>query len=93
MMAAALGKKPPNREANLLLSRFALFIDRMSSALTGKKRILTKDAIKVALSKTYWDNGKIRKALPDFSFTPLPLSIENACKKYVKAVSEGLLLK
>ena len=92
MIASGFGKKPPSREAGPFLSNLALYGDKAVSFFTGKKRMLTKEAIKVAQSKTYWDNDKILQALPDFSFTPVSDCINNACKKYVKAVADGELL-
>jgi len=38
----------------------------------------------VAQSKTHFDNGKLRKALPGFSFTPLQTAVENACNYYLQ---------
>jgi dihydroflavonol-4-reductase len=49
--------------------------------------LLTKETAKIALSKTYWENDKILKALPGFSFVPLQQSIKKACKNYADAIS------
>jgi len=91
LIAAGFGKRPPHREATPFLSSLALQGDRFISFVSGKKRTLTKDAIKVAISKTYWDNEKILHILPGFSFTPISVCVQNACKNYVNSLSDGAL--
>lgn len=86
-IADNFGKKAPSKEAGPFLSGVAGQLEKIKSWMTGRNPLLTKESIKIALSKSYWENDKIRKALPDFSFTPLEESIEKACKKYVKAIN------
>ncbi len=50
--------------------------------LTGKKPLLTKESARVAKSQTWFENDKLLKALPGFSFTPLEETIKKACEKY-----------
>jgi hypothetical protein len=44
--------------------------------------MLTKESARVAQSKTWFENDKLLKALPGFSFTPLEETIKKACEKY-----------
>lgn len=85
-MAEGFGKKLPHRLATPFLGEFAWRMEKIRSLFTGKKPLLTKESARVAHSKTFFDNSKILKALPGFSFTPLEVSIQNACKKYVNAI-------
>ena len=55
--------------------------------LKGAKPLITKETALIALSKTYWQNDKILKALPGFSFNSLEQCITKACKNYVEAVN------
>jgi dihydroflavonol-4-reductase len=87
VMADGFGRKQPKYEATPFLSAIAWRIEKLKSVLANKKPLLTKETAKIALSKTYWENDKIRKALPDFSFMPVEQSIHNACKKYAEAVN------
>ncbi|TAL51442.1 MAG: NAD-dependent epimerase/dehydratase family protein [Chitinophagaceae bacterium] len=86
VIADGFGKKHPSREATPFLSNVAWRLEKVKSLLTGNKPLLTKETAKLALSKTYWENDKILKALPGFSFTPLEESIQKACKKYEEAI-------
>ncbi len=82
LIADAFGKKHPHREATAFLAALALRFEKIKSLFSGKPSILTKESAMLALSKTYFDNSKILKTLPDFSFTKLEKSIEKACKAY-----------
>lgn len=82
-IADTFGTKRPTRKASPFLGQIAWRIEKLKSLFTGKKPPLTRENAKVAHSKTYFSNRKIREALPGFSFTPLDQSIENAGKKYL----------
>jgi hypothetical protein len=61
-------------------------MEKLKSYLQNAKPLLTKETARIALSKTYWQNDKILKALPGFSFMPLESSITKTCKNYADAV-------
>lgn len=82
-IADAFGKKRPSKLASPFLLGLAWRMEQIKSVFTGKKPLLSKESAKVAQSKTWFENNKLLKALPDFSFTPLEECIKNACKKYM----------
>ncbi|MEI9944047.1 MAG: SDR family NAD(P)-dependent oxidoreductase [Chitinophagaceae bacterium] len=82
-MADGFHIKRPYKETTPFLAGLAWRMEKIKSLLTGKKPLLTKESAKVALSKTYFDNNKILKALPGFSFTPLEKTIQKACENYL----------
>lgn len=81
-IADGFGKKHPTRETTAFLLNMAWRMEKIKSMLTGKKPLLTKESARVAVSRTLFDNDKLLKALPGFSFTPLEKTIETACEKY-----------
>ena len=83
-MAKEFGKKPPTREATPLLAGIAWRAEKLKSALTGRKALLTRESARVAASKTFFSNSKILRLLPDFRFTPLEESIRMACRNYLQ---------
>ena len=66
---------------------FAWRMEKLKSLFTGKKPLLTKESARVAQSQTWFENDKIRKALPDFSFTPLEETIKKASEKYTGTIN------
>lgn len=86
-MADGFGQKHPSWQATPFLSGIAWRLEKIKSALKGTKPLLTKETALIALSRTYWENDKILKAMPGFSFKPLESCITKACKNYVDAVN------
>ena len=86
-IADGFNKKHPSRQVTPFLMAIARRIEKMKSFFSEKKPLLTKESSRVAFSKTYFENDKILKALPDFSFTPLEQTIKKACEKYLGMVN------
>ena len=82
-IAQEFGKAGPSKAASPGLLSFAWRMEKLRSIFTGRKPLLTPDSVRVAISKTYFDNEKILRALPGFSFTPLEESIRKACGQYI----------
>ena len=83
-MAKEFGKKAPTREATPVLAGFAWRMEKVKSLFTGRSALLTRESARVAASKTFFNNGKILRLLPDFRFTPLEESIHTACQHYLR---------
>ena len=81
-IADELGKKRPSRQTTPFLMSIAWRLEKIKSIFTGKKPLLTKESARVAQSQTWFENDKLLKALPGFSFTPLEETIKKACEKY-----------
>ena len=81
-IADEFGKKRPTRQTTPLLMNMAWRLEKIKSIFTGKKPLLTKESARVAQSQTWFENDKLLKALPGFSFTPLEETIKKACEKY-----------
>ena len=86
-IADGLRKKHPSRKASPFLMSLAWKLEKIKTILTGEKPLLTKESVKVAISETYFENDKVLKALPGFSFTPLEQTIQKACEKYLGTIN------
>lgn len=82
-MCAAFGKKKPFKQATPFLLGIAWRIEKIKSFFTKQKPLITKESVRIAQSKTYFDNTKIKNAFPAIKFTPLKKTIDEACKKYL----------
>lgn len=83
-IADGFGKKRPRRHATPVLGSIAWRIEKVKKIFSGKLPLLTRESARVAQSKTFFDNGKILKTLPGFSFTPLQQTISKACENYLQ---------
>jgi len=86
-IAESLGKKKPSRQTTPLLLNIAWRTEKLKSFFTRKKPLLTRESARVAISKTLFENDKLLKALPGFSFTPLQQTILKASKKYLDGIN------
>ena len=87
-IADAFNKKRPSKLATPFLMSLAWRIEKLKSLFSGKKPLLSKESARVAQSKTLFENDKLLKAIPGFSFTPLEESIKNASAKYLTNIKK-----
>ena len=80
-VAKGLNVRPPHKEAKSWLLGLAWRLDWIGHKLFGKRRNLSKQTAKSALSITRYDNSKIKEAL-NFKFKTLEESINEICKLY-----------
>jgi nucleoside-diphosphate-sugar epimerase len=85
-IADGFGKKHPHRKATPFLGNLAWRLENFKTLFSGERPLLTSESTKVAHSNTFFENDKLLKALPQFSFTPLQESIQKTCKKYLHAI-------
>ena len=78
-IANCFGKKPPYKKVTPIIASLVWRWEALKSMFTGKSPLITKETAKTALAKVYFDNSKILKALPEFTFTPIKETIRNTC--------------
>lgn len=83
-MAEHFHTRPPARLAGPFLSGLAWRMEKIKTAFSGKKPLLTRETAAIAQHKTNYDNRKLLEALPGFAYIPLEESISQACALYLK---------
>jgi len=81
MIAKGFGKKLPSRKVSPLMAAIVWRIEAMKSWFTGKSPLLTKETAKTAQAKVHFNNTKLLKALPSFSYTDVEVSVERICRE------------
>ena len=82
-IADGFHKKHPERLATPFLAAIAWRYEKLKTAFTGKRSLLSKESAQIAQSKTFFDNRKILAALPGLAFTSLEAAIRKACVQYL----------
>jgi len=82
-MAKGFGKKPPSRKVTPWLAALVWRLEAIKGWVTGQDPLLTKETAETAQQTVEFDNTKILKALPGFSFKPLQQTIEESCSYYL----------
>ena len=83
MMARNFGKKPPSRKVSPAIASIVWRWEGLKSLFTGEDPLLTRETAETAQMKVYFDNSKLKKFLPGFSFRPLEESIAESCREYL----------
>ena len=78
-IAACFGKTPPHKKVSKFLAEMIWRMEATKTKFTGNKHLLTKETVRTAQAKVYFDNSKILKALPQFQFTNIKDTIDFTC--------------
>lgn len=78
-IAKAFNKKAPNKKVTPLVAAVLWRLAKLKALITNKQPLITKETAHTALTTTYYNNEKLLKALPGFTYTPLQISIQRIC--------------
>jgi nucleoside-diphosphate-sugar epimerase len=84
MIAECFHKKPPHKKVTPFMASVVWRAAALKSLLTGQAPFITKETARTALMKRYFDNSKLLKALPTFSYAPLKQSVEKICAELLR---------
>jgi nucleoside-diphosphate-sugar epimerase len=71
LIADAFKVPRPHKKVTPLLAAIVWRLEAVKAFFTGSSPLLTKETTLTAQASVYFDNSKLLKALPDFSYTPL----------------------
>lgn len=81
-MANAFGKKPPHKKVTAFLSGIIWRLEAVKNYFAGTEPLVTKETAVTALTKATFDNSKLKKFLPHFSYTGIDQSIADTCAAF-----------
>ena len=84
MMAKALHKKPPHLYAGKFLTAIVWRWSAFKSWITKQQPTITKETAGTAHKKVYYDNQKILKAFPEFSYQSIQSTINRMAAAYLE---------
>jgi nucleoside-diphosphate-sugar epimerase len=79
LIAAAFQKKPPHKKVTPILAAIVWRLEAIKAFFSGKDPLLTKETAKTARAKVSFNNTKLLKQFPAFTYTPLNESIGRIC--------------
>ncbi len=80
MMARAFGNKLPAKKITPLLAAIAWRVEAIKSKFTRASPLITKETAATSLAEVKFDNSKLFKFLPEFTYTNLEETISETCK-------------
>lgn len=81
-MATAFNKRAPYRKASPEITGLLWRLEKLRCFFSGTEPLLTKETADTAVIKVLFDNSKLLKMLPGFTFRPLAQTIEAYCEEY-----------
>jgi len=84
LMAGALHRRPPHIPATPFMTGLLWRWNMLRKALTGKNITITKETARNAQKENYYDNSKLLRFLPGFSYTPVTATIERMAAAYLQ---------
>jgi dihydroflavonol-4-reductase len=81
LIAKAFNKKAPSKKVTPLIAALAWRVEKIKSMFTGKEPLLTKETTKTALANVTFDNSKLLKQLPNFTYQSIEETVIETCKE------------
>lgn len=81
LMAKHFKKKPPHKKASKFLSAIVWRVEAIKAWVSGSKPLLTRETAATAQAVVHFNNKKLFKFLPHFTYTPIEETIERVCQQ------------
>ena len=88
LIAKAFGKKPPYKKVTAFISSIVWRMEAIRSRLTQKEPLITEETAKTALAKVNFDNSKLNKFLPDFTYRKIEQTITDTCAAFQQKLNK-----
>ena len=79
LIAKAFGKKLPYKKVTPFIAKIVWRLEALKCSFTGKDPLVTKETAASAIAKVHYDNSKLLKLFPDFSYRSIEETIEHTC--------------
>jgi dihydroflavonol-4-reductase len=79
LIAKAFNKKPPHKKVTPLIAKIVWRLEAVKSFFTKQNPLVTKETAKTALAKVNFDNSKLKKFLPNFTYRKIEETIVETC--------------
>ena len=80
LIADAFHKPAPHRRVTPLLSKMVWRLEAIKSIFSGRRPLITRETSLTAMTEVHFDNSKLLKALPGFTYTPLAETIRSTAR-------------
>jgi dihydroflavonol-4-reductase len=89
LIASAFQKKKPHKKITPFTAAIAWRLAAIKSWFTHQQPLVTQETAATALSIARFDNSKLLKTLPGFTYRPLPETIAYTCQQLLQKFNNG----
>ena len=79
IIADSFGKKRPVKKVTPFIASLVWRLEKIKSGFTGKKPLVTRETAATAMAMSEYDNRKLKKFLPSFTYRPMEETIASTC--------------
>ena len=88
LIAKEFGKKPPQKKVTPLIAKIVWRAEAFKSMFTKQDPLLTKETAKTAMAKVKFDNSKLMKFLPQFTYRKIEETIIDTCTAFKQKLNK-----
>jgi nucleoside-diphosphate-sugar epimerase len=88
LIAKEFGKKPPQKKVTPLIAKIVWRAEAFKSMFTKQDPLLTKETAKTAMAKVKFDNSKLLKFLPQFTYRKIEETIIDTCTAFKQKLNK-----
>ncbi|UEG51030.1 NAD-dependent epimerase/dehydratase family protein [Ferruginibacter lapsinanis] len=88
LIAKTFGKKTPYKKVTPFLAKVVWRLEAIKSIFTGKTPLITKETSVAAMAKVNFDNSKLKKQLPGFTYRKIEDTIAHTCAAFINGLSK-----
>ncbi|MES2430516.1 MAG: NAD-dependent epimerase/dehydratase family protein [Bacteroidota bacterium] len=87
MISKGFNKRAPYKKVTPLLAKIVWRVEAIRSLFTGMSPLVTKETTHTALAKNYFDNNKLKKYLPGFTYIKIEQTIADTCAVFLSRLN------
>jgi dihydroflavonol-4-reductase len=88
LIAKEFGKKTPQKKVTPLIAKIVWRAEAFKSIFTKQDPLLTKETAKTAMAKVKFDNSKLMKFLPQFTYRKIEETIIDTCTAFKQKLNK-----
>jgi hypothetical protein len=81
LIADAFGKKRPHRKVTPFIASIVWRLEAIKKKFTGKNPLVTRETADTALAHVFFENNKLLRFLPGFSYRSIEETISYTCER------------
>ncbi len=81
LIAKEFGKNPPHKKVTPFMALLVWRVEQIKAIFTGKDPLLNRETAQTAQAVVHFNNTKLNKFLPSFTYTPLAETIKRVCEE------------
>jgi dihydroflavonol-4-reductase len=88
LIAKAFGKKPPYKKVTPFIAKIVWRLEAIKSFFTKQDPLVTRETAITALAKVRFDNDKLKKFMPGFTYRKIETTIADTCAAMLQKLSK-----